>query len=351
MRISLLGEVTAHADGADGNLLAPLQPMHRLFVAILALDAGHPVGMTRMEEQLWDGDGYVPADPRGRLHTCACRVRSALRSAREAGENVVEATGGGYRLLVPKDAVDVLRFRAKAAQARAQAGRDDDLAASLARDALREWGHEMTRLGGREPLAGLPGRWAENYRTTLHLEHRDLLIELAAAELRRGGAERVLAEFAGLAGADEAGRDDERLAALLMRAYYLCGRQSEALSTYQRTTESLKRKGVEAGRELRMLEKQIRDQDPSLDYPREPMTGPRDLVPAGNAKDRQEEEEAGEPGGGTSDAGESTREPVGPGPQFANDSNSRTSYSQHNFGRTVIANQGTQHVNLGGSDE
>ena len=97
-----------------------------------------------------------------------------------------------------------------------------------------------------------------------------------------------------------------------------------------------------------MLEKKILNQDPSLDYPREFTIGAGDLVPADNGKGRKED---ARPGDGESEAGESTREPDGRGPQFANDSNSRATYSQHNVGRTVVANQGTQHVNLGGSDE
>ena len=346
MRISLLGEVTAYADGAEGNLLALLQPMHRLFLAILALDAGQPVGMTRMEARLWDG--YPPADPRARLHACAYRVRAALRGAREAGESVVAATGGGYRLQVPRDAVDLLRFRAKASRARAHFRQDDDLAVTLARDALREWGPETTLLSGGEPLVGVTGHWAADYRLTLHGEHRDLLVELAAAELRRGGAHRVLAEFAGLADADEAGRDDERLTALLMRAYYLCGRQSEALRAYQRTAESLKRNGAEAGRELRMLEKKILNQDPSLDYPQEFAAGPAGLVPTATDSGREED---GEQGDGGSEPGAGPREQGGQGPEFVDGFTSRANFSQHNIGRTVVANQGTQHVNLGGSDE
>lgn len=356
MRISLLGEVSARADeadgadGADGDLLAALQPMHRLFVAALALPTGQPVEMARLEERLWDG--YPPAEPRARLHAYASRVRGALRQAPEAAEHIIDATSGGYCLRVARDAVDVHRFRTRAAEARAHIGRDDERVIESARCALREWGPETTLIGGGEPLLGLAGDWAANYRLTLGREHGDVVVQLAAAELRRGGAERVLAEFAGLADADEAGRDDERLAALLMRAYYQCGRQSEALRTYQRITESLRRKGAEAGRELRMLERKILNQDPSLDYPHEFTTGTTDLVPASTAGKENGGEDAGEPDDEGSTSGAGPRERGGRGPQFAHESNnSRPTYSQHNVGRTVVANQGTQHVNLGGSDE
>jgi DNA-binding SARP family transcriptional activator len=339
MRISLLGEVTAYADDGDADLLAALQPMNRLFFAVLALAAGQPVGMERLAEQLW-GD-FTPADDRGRLHSCATRVRAAAKNAGTGEQVLLVAQAGGYCLRIDKHSVDVHRFRAKASEACAHLGRDDALVASLARDALREWGPEAAHIYGREPLAGLPGQWAAHYRLTLQRERRDILIELLAAELRRGGARRVLAE---LADAEEAGPEDERFTGLLMHAYYLCGRQSEALRAYQRTTESLKRKGVEAGRELRLMEKKIRNQDPSLDYPREVLIEPRDLVQAGD-------EDSEERGGHTPEPGVKADASEDASPGSAKATSAGPVYSQRNVGRTVVANQGTQHVNLGGSDE
>ena len=339
MRISLLGEVTAFADDGDADLLAALQPMNRLFFAVLALAAGQPVGMERLAEQLWGG--FPPAGDRGRLHSCATRVRAAAKNAGTGEQDLLVAQAGGYCLRIDKHSVDVHRFRGKASEARAHLGRDDALVASLARDALREWGPEVAHIYGPEPLAGLPGQWAADYRLTLRRERREILIELLAAELRLGGARRVLAE---LADAEEAGREDERFTGLLMHAYYLCGHQSEALRAYQRTTESLKRKGVEAGRELRLLEKKIRNQDPNLDYPREILIEPRDLVRAGD-------EDSEERGGHTPERGIRADAPDDAGPGSAKATGAGPVYSQRNVGRTVVANQGTQHVNLGGSDE
>jgi DNA-binding SARP family transcriptional activator len=343
MRVSLLGEVTAHADGLDTDLLATLQPMNRLFFAILALAAGQSVGMERLAEQLWGG--FPPADDRGRLHGYASRVRSAAKNSRADEQIMLVPQMGGYCLRIDRNSVDVHRFRAKASEARAQRGQDDALAISLAREALREWGPETTHIDGPEPLAGLPGQWAAHYRVTLQRERRDIRIELIEAELRRGGARRVLAEVGGLADANEADREDERFTGLLMRAYYLCGRQSEALMAYKRTTESLKRKGIEAGRELRLIEKKIRNQDPDLGYPQEMTAGRRDLVPAGyeNSRDNSghmpETDAATDDTEDDADLGSSTTKSTVP------------VYSQRNVGRTVIANQGTQHVSLGGSNE
>lgn len=100
-----------------------------------------------------------------------------------------------------------------------------------------------------------------------------------------------------------------------------------------------------------MLERKILNQDPSLDYPREFTAGTGDLVPTSTAGNEKGGEDAGEPDDEGSTSGAGPREQGGRGPQLAHDSNSRPTYSQHNVGRTVVANQGTQHVNLGGSDE
>jgi DNA-binding SARP family transcriptional activator len=347
MRICLLGEVSAHAEETGDDLLATLQPMLRLFAAVLAVEAGQPVEMARLEARLWDG--YPPADPRGRLHTCAYRVRAALRGGRDADEGVIELTAGGYCLRVPRQAVDLHRFRAQALAARGLVGRDDEAACALARDALGEWGPAGTWSSGPEPLAGLTGRWAESYRRTLRRERRDVLIELAAAELRRGAADQVIAEFAEFAAADEDARDDQRLAAVLMRAYYRAGRQAEALRTYQDTIDSLHRKGVKPGKELQVLERLIRNQDLDTDDTSEFINAPRGLVPADG--EQAGGESAEQAGNDTPVEGEGSGKSGVHADRFANDQNPRATYSQSNLGRTVIANQGTQHVNLGGTDE
>jgi DNA-binding SARP family transcriptional activator len=339
MRVSLLDEVAAYADGTDTDLLVTLRPMNRLFVAVLALTPGRPAGMDRLTEQLW-GD-FPPADPRARLHSYAAKARACLKHKGATDPLVTQA--GGYYLQVDGGSVDVHRFRERAAQARAFAVADDDVA-SLTRAALEEWGPGPVRLYGPEPLSGLPGQWAADYRVALRREHRDAVINLLTVEVRRGGAGRVLAQFAKLADADLEAREDEQFAALLMHAYYLCGRQAEAFKTYQRTTELLRNNGVEAGRELRMMEGKIRNQDADLNYPRQGEVAPcaHDLSPADNTDQYD--------GDKNDDAGAAAQEPADRGVAPDSSVNRGPTYSQRNIGRTVIANQGTQHVNTGGAD-
>src|ERR1039457_3962163 len=141
MRVSLRGEVAAYADGTDTDLLVTLRPMNRLFVAVLALTPGRPAGMDRLTEQLW---GASPrAAPRARLHSSAAKARACLKNA--GGTDLLVTQAGGYYLQVDGGSVDVHRFRERAAQARAFAVADDDVA-SLTLAALEEWGPGPVRL-------------------------------------------------------------------------------------------------------------------------------------------------------------------------------------------------------------
>lgn len=343
MHVNLLGPVTAYAEAGDADLFAVLQPMHRVFIASLVLAGGRPVGMDTLTEQLWGA--YAPVDPPGRLHSCASKVRRAvLKGAAPGDQLLLTREAGGYCLRLGQDLIDVHRFRDRATEARAHVRRDDAMVVRLTREALREWGPETVRLHGTEPLAGLPGEWAKGYRRTLQREHRNVLIEHLAALLRCGGQEVLIAEFAALTDADDAGREDEQLTGLLMQAYYRAGRQAEAIEIYNRTRESLRRKGVEPGRELRMIEKSIRNQDPELGQQGKTVNEPRDLVLV-------RKDDSAHAGGeaAADDTQETGQENSGPGGEQA--AKSGPSYHQHNSGRTVIANQGTQHITVGDSNE
>jgi hypothetical protein len=95
-----------------------------------------------------------------------------------------------------------------------------------------------------------------------------------------------------------------------------------------------------------MMEREIRKQDADLSYPRlgELVHRARDLTHPDDTSQHDNDDEK-------NDADATTQEPedrrsapdsgVSPGP----------TYSQQNIGRTVIANQGTQHVSVGGADE
>ena len=91
-----------------------------------------------------------------------------------------------------------------------------------------------------------------------------------------------------------------------------------------------------------MTEREIREKDAGLSYPR-----PGELVH--RAHDLSDPDNTGQDE--NDDAGAATQEPEDGGSAPDGDVSHGPTYSQQNIGRTVIANQGTQHVSLGGADE
>lgn len=101
-----------------------------------------------------------------------------------------------------------------------------------------------------------------------------------------------------------------------------------------------------AGREFRMTERDTRKQDADPSYPRlgelEHRAG--DLSHPDDASQHDNDDE-------NDDADAAAQEPEDRGSAPDSSVSHRPTYSQQNIGRTVIANQGTQHVSLGGADE
>lgn len=261
----LLGPVKAYAAGGRADLLSAhrLRPRHRLLLAALLLAGGQRVGTARLIELMW-GIDQSPEDPENALHHYASKLRATLRIAEPGWKDPLPPAADGYRIDMKPQQVDAFRFRNLTAQARARSGIDDGEAVRLWRLALAEWSPHRSGLYGPEPLAGLPGQWADNRRTILGEEHRDAVIGCLDAELRLGQHQRLLTELAALEAED--GDDDEDLKRIGMLAYYRLNRPAEALSAFQRLEQSLKRSGREPSRSLRILESRIRQRDPGLDH-------------------------------------------------------------------------------------
>jgi predicted ATPase/DNA-binding SARP family transcriptional activator len=230
VRIRLLGEVGVVTDQGEPVHVGPAKC--RAVLAALAMAAGTAVPEWRLAELVWGED---PPRTAGRtLQSYMVRLRKGL------GRDSIVRVGTAYRLDVPADSVDALRF-----QQRADAG---DVEAALA-----EW----TGL----PLAGLvvPGLAAT----------MDGLVErwLAATETgmeRRVGTDAAAA-IGPLTGLTAQYPLREGLWALLMAALYRTGRQAEALTAYRTARRHLiEQLGVEPGPRLRELQARILGQDERL---------------------------------------------------------------------------------------
>ena len=222
----------------------------RLLVALLdARGARVPHG--RLMEAIWDDQ------PEGALDALYHLAHALRRRFKAAGqERVLSAVNGTYMLAISADCVDVHRFHALVEQARQSAGHDDGRAVGLLEQALR--------LHRGEPLAGMRGRWVDNYRHGLVEERRAIELALYEAAIRRGESRDRLP---GLQALFRERPQDEWVAWLLMHALYRAGRQSEALAVRQEVDEHLDTIAVASLKALRELYDRILRQDDDLLQP------------------------------------------------------------------------------------
>jgi WD40 repeat protein/DNA-binding SARP family transcriptional activator len=221
----------------------------RAVLAALVLAAGEVVGTDRLIDALW-GE-RPPRSAAKNVQNCVLRLRKAL------GPEVIETRAPGYRLGAPVDAVDARRFEDLVTLGRAaRVNGTPDRAAGMFGEALRLWrGPPFGELRGWDPADVEAARLAELQRSAAE--------ELMDAELACGHHDACVAGLERMA-AEEPFR--ERRWAMLMLALYRCGRQTDALRTYQRARTVLATDlGIEPGPELRALERAVVAQDGSLD--------------------------------------------------------------------------------------
>ncbi|TKA09900.1 AfsR/SARP family transcriptional regulator [Actinacidiphila oryziradicis] len=251
LRFAVLGPVRAWRDDQP---IPPGSPQQRALLAALLLRRGRPATPSELLSAVWGDD--PPATALAALRSYAFRLRKAL------GADSLTTVDGGYALH-PGPGFDLAlaeQYTAEAEQARGAADLNK-ARANLVR-ALALW--------DGEPLAGLPGPYAETQRTWL-AEWRVQLAETRLdLDLQVGCHAEAVSELTALS-AEHPLR--ERLRALLMLALYRSGRQAEALGVYADTRRLLGEElGVDPGAELRDLHQRILEVDPDLLIPPAPQT-------------------------------------------------------------------------------
>jgi DNA-binding SARP family transcriptional activator/tetratricopeptide (TPR) repeat protein len=238
MEFRLFGEVQLRA---GGQVLDVGTPRQQAVLAVLLVDAGRPVPIESLIDRIWGDD--PPAEARNVLYSHLSRVRRLLDRA--AGKNSparISRRSTGYVLEIDPDAVDLHRFtrlieRGKD-ERRTDAGRVEALA-----EALRIW--------RGNPLAAIPGDWADQVRAAWHRRRLEAAVHWAELELRLGHTGSVISTIPDLV---EEYPLAEPLEALLMRALDAAGRGAEAVDRYavvrRRLAEAL---GTDPGLELRAV--------------------------------------------------------------------------------------------------
>ncbi|BCB84996.1 AfsR/SARP family transcriptional regulator [Phytohabitans suffuscus] len=246
MEVRVLGAVELYT---DGRVVAVGPPVQRVVLALLAVEAGRPVPVEVLVDQVW-GEA-APAAARRGLHAYVAHLRRLFaRVARDP--DLLIRRSGGYVLDIRPEQVDLHRFRRLVRRARERCGPLGDRAALL---------QEAVGLWRGDPLAGLPGEWAARTRTGWQQERQDAVVAWADAELDSGNPgtavgslTHLVAEFPLV----------EPLAAALMRCLHATGRTGEAMACYTATRRHLVEElATEPGDELRAIHRQILRADPA----------------------------------------------------------------------------------------
>jgi class 3 adenylate cyclase/DNA-binding winged helix-turn-helix (wHTH) protein len=243
VEFQILGPLRVVDRGRD---LTPARPKQRALLAMLLLHREEVVPREQLIDALW---GEAPP---GTAQTALNGHVSALRKL--LGADRIRTRLPGYLLHVSASEVDLSRFESLLAQARQRS--DPEHRSTDLREALALW--------RGEPLADL--RYESFARREIaRLEELRLaaLEDRTDADLALGREHELVAELEPLV-AEYAFR--ERLRGQLMLALYRCGRQADALHVFQGGRKVLVEElGIEPGPALQQLERQILNQDPSLE--------------------------------------------------------------------------------------
>ena len=254
MQVGVLGPVRVTVD--DAIVVLGSAKQRRLLVALL-VDAGRVVSVDRLIADLW-GDA-PPATALASLRTYVYRLRSCLG----AEGTRLRTRPPGYVLDVEPEEVDAYRFEQLLAEARDD-GRDPRERLAVLEEALALWRGPAYAEFADEELARAEALRLEEARRRAIEERFELALSL-------GGHAEAVGEIESFVAANPL-RDRAR--GQLMVALYRCGRQADALATYEDLRRHLDVKlGLEvpeplqALQALQALQREILQQAPSLDPP------------------------------------------------------------------------------------
>ncbi|MDQ8705758.1 BTAD domain-containing putative transcriptional regulator [Streptomyces sp. LHD-70] len=222
-------------------------------LAALLLRPGRTVTRQQLLDGVWGSE--PPGTGAKVIPVYVHRLRKRLDTPGRgtgAAESVLVTVRGGYRF-TPANApggtwVDVVRCEELATEGRAAREAGDLDAAAAA------WSTALGLFRG-EPLASVPGPFAEGERHRLTEQRLVLAQDLAAARLGLGRHAEAVGELYALTAEHPY---NEALAALLMRALYAANRQSDALDVYAAARRRLvDEQGVDPGAELRQVHEAV----------------------------------------------------------------------------------------------
>lgn len=264
MEFRLLG-VLEVSDGA--RLVSVGTIKYKALLAILLLRANDVVSTDCLVDELWGGS--PPASATATLRGYVSGLRHALEPGSKAGSHqMVKTRPSGYLLAVAPEQIDVARFEMLVREGCGQLRQE-------------QWGPAVTSFEQALALWRGPPLSDFVYQSFAQVEAARLReVRLSAEEgrmtaaLALGNHHEVVAQLGDLAAKAPL---QERLWELLILALYRCGRQGDALRTYERLRRRLGEElGIEPTSRLRRLESSILVQDAELAWqPRVPAADQR----------------------------------------------------------------------------
>ena len=261
MRIAVLGSAEAWLD--DGTHVSLGSAKQRAVAAALALDLAQTVSTDLLIDLIWSGG--PPRAVSNTLQAYVARLRKSLEPERapRAESTVLLSRPGGYSLVLPDGALDVIVFEQEVQAVHGQVAAhgvghrvpDAERLRSRLGAALELWrGRPYDDLG--DAAAVVPER------SRLEDLHVVALEDRAALDLALGRHMTVAGELERLTSLHPL---RERLWALRALALYRSGRQAEALDCLREVRVLLDEElGLEPGQELRDLQQAVLRQDPLL---------------------------------------------------------------------------------------
>ncbi|MER7196181.1 BTAD domain-containing putative transcriptional regulator [Streptomyces sp. CB01635] len=241
-------------------------------LSALLLSQGAMVSHERLLDAVW-GLG-LPAGGRKVLPTHVNSLRRTLDpDGTPPAESVIRSGRGWYRFAVEGVRLDTTDLEDRGGEAMRSVAAGD---LATAADQLSA----VIGLFRGEPLAGLPGPFAQEERRRWEERRRTLRLEWLKCLVLLGRYGEALDGLSGVASASD--RYDESLTALRMRALYGCGRQAEALNAFEDLRVRLRDElGADPGEELRRVHEAVLHQDSTF-LQRPPTTSPprESAVPA-----------------------------------------------------------------------
>ena len=244
----------------------------RAILARLAVAGASGVSLEQLADMLW-GE-RPPGGFATTIQTYIFHLRKVLEPERGRGApgRVLVTENGRYRLTIPPEALDVTTFRRTVdAGQRLLADGESAAAAAEIQQALALWrGEVLEDLAEYEFVAPLAAR--------LNEERQAALESLIDCELALGEHAAVIGELDELIAQHPL---REQLHQRRVLALYRSGRQSEALTSYDRLRRQLRDElGVDPNESLQHLHQQMLTHDPALDWHPTPAADELDVASA-----------------------------------------------------------------------